>query len=48
LALSSTEALMNDLIFLAILLACLAVTFGFIRMCAGLMPKETSQPGSKP
>ncbi len=40
---------MNDLIFLAIMLACLGLTFGLVRMCAGLMPKETpSQTGSKP
>lgn len=40
---------MNDLVFLAILLACLALTFGLVGMCAGLMPPETSsQSGSKP
>jgi hypothetical protein len=40
---------MNDFICLAGLAACLALTFGFIRMCAALMPPETtSKSGSKP
>jgi hypothetical protein len=40
---------MNDLLFLAVLLACLALTFGLVRLCAGLMTHETSsQIGSKP
>jgi hypothetical protein len=40
---------MHDLMFLVILLAWLALTLGFVRMCAGLMPRETaSQTGSKP
>jgi hypothetical protein len=40
------ESTMNDLLFLAILAGCLALTFGLVRMCAALMPHETS--GSKP
>lgn len=40
---------MNDLIFLTILLACMALTFGLVRMCSSLMPRESSsQIGSKP
>jgi hypothetical protein len=40
---------MYDFIFLATLLAFLALTFGLVRMCAGLMPQDsTSQTGSKP
>lgn len=40
---------MNDLLFLTILLACVALTFGFIRVCSSLMPREpSSKTGSKP
>jgi hypothetical protein len=40
---------MNDLIFLTILLACLALTFGLVRVCSSLMPREpSSRAGSKP
>lgn len=40
---------MDDFVFLSILAICLALTFGLIRMCAGLMPRDTStQTGSKP
>jgi hypothetical protein len=40
---------MYDLIFLAILLAFLALTLGLVRMCAALMPQDsTSRTGGKP
>ncbi len=40
---------MNDLLFLTILLASLALTFGLVRMCSGLMPREPSaKSGSTP
>lgn len=40
---------MDDLIFITIMLACLAVTFGLVRMCEALMPGDTrSQAGSQP
>jgi hypothetical protein len=40
---------MDDIIFIAIMLACVAVTFGLVRMCAALMPSDsTSRTGSKP
>jgi hypothetical protein len=40
---------MNDLIFLAILLACLGLTLGLVRVCAALMPHDIESPtGSKP
>ncbi len=39
---------MDDLIYVAIVLSCLALTFGLVRMCAALMPREMPpQPGSK-
>lgn len=38
---------MNDFAFLATMLACLALTFGLMRMCATLMPEGTpSHSGS--
>ena len=40
---------MDDVIFIAIMLACLALTFGLVQMCEALMPSDTgSQTGSKP
>jgi hypothetical protein len=37
---------MDDLTYLAILVGFVALTFGLVRMCSALMPRETS--GSKP
>ncbi len=40
---------MNDLMYIAIFLACCAATGGLAVMCDRLMPRETSRPtGSKP
>lgn len=40
---------MNDLLFLTVLVACLALTFGLVRMCSDLMTREiSSQIGGKP
>lgn len=40
---------MNDLLSLTVLLACLALTLGLIRLCSVLMARETSsQIGGKP
>jgi hypothetical protein len=40
---------MYDLIFIATLLVFLALTLGLVRMCAGLMPQDsTPRTGSKP
>jgi hypothetical protein len=36
---------MNDLIFVSILLACLAVTFGLLRACSVLMPRDSHAEG---
>jgi hypothetical protein len=38
---------MNDLIYLAILAGCLAVTLGLVRLCAALMPADQPQQGGK-
>ena len=32
--------MMSDLIFVSILLACLAMTFGLLRVCSVLMPHD--------
>ncbi len=40
---------MNDMLYLAIMLVCIALTFGLVRVCSALMPAETpSKTGSKP
>lgn len=39
---------MNDIFFVALMLVCLALTFGLVRVCSGLMPRETPpKAGSK-
>jgi hypothetical protein len=37
---------MSDLVYLAILIGCVAATWGLVRLCATLMPRDTS--GSNP
>lgn len=40
---------MDDLIFLLILVACLALTFGLVKACSALMPHDSSpHTGSNP
>lgn len=40
---------MHDAMFLILLLACLVLTFGLVRLCSALMPHDSSSPtGSNP
>jgi hypothetical protein len=39
---------MDDLLYLAVLVGCMAVTLGLVRLCAVLMPAKTQEAGSKP
>ena len=41
------EGAVDDLLYLAVLVGCLAATFGLVRLCSALMPEKTQEAGSK-